>query len=379
MAAKGFGSPEAAQLYAAANALCQELPESPRNFPIYWGWWRVTRDNARRQERAYTLRDRARQRRDPELQLQAFHCSWASDFFVGSYGQSCEHAAAGLAIYDQHDFRHHAHIYGGHDAKVCGHGNLALCHWIMGRPVSARREDQRSFAWAETLGQLGSRLHNRENRLYRLAWSGDLERLAAEARELLQVAEQHGMEDLRAKGLIFLGYSVAREVDPAAGLAMLEDGWQRQCEIGTNEDFPVYVTMLAEALIAGGKPERALDELRRAETEFDATGLRFWRSEVRRMEAQAVLAAGGSAREETCEQAVWLFDNALNIAEQQGATMLALRAATGLARVDPGPAALRQLQRSLAAIAEDDGGPDFAAARALLPPVRPEVQPELLS
>jgi hypothetical protein len=145
---------------------------------------------------------------------------------------------------------------------------------------------------------------------------------------------------------------------------MLEEGWRRQCDIGTNEDFPVYVTMLAEALIGGGEPERARAALRQAEVAFDASSLWFWRSEVRRMEAEAVLAAGsgGAAR----AQAAHLFDAAIDIAEQQGAAMLALRAATGLARLDPGAAGLARLRRHLQAVAEDDGGPDMAAAFRLL-------------
>ena len=51
--------------------------------------------------------------------------------------------------------------------------------------------------------------------------------------------------------------------DPAAGLRTLEEGLARQREIGTLEDFPVYVCLHAEALARAGQPERAIEELQR--------------------------------------------------------------------------------------------------------------------
>jgi tetratricopeptide (TPR) repeat protein len=367
MALKGFGSPEANRLYARANELCQALPESPRNFPIYWGWWRVSRDNASRSERARTLLARARRRQDPELLLQAYHCGWASEFFVGNYELCCEHARAGLAIYDQHDYRHHAHIYGGHDAKVCGHGELALAWWMMGMPHDAAAQDRLSLDWAHRLDHLGSWLHNRENRLYRTSWTRDLDQVAEESEQLLRTSADQGMEDLRAKGLIFLGWATALRSDPVAGLRMLEDGWTRQLAIGTNEDFPVYVSLLAEALIGAGQPERAVETLRGAEADFDESGLWFWRSEVRRMQAEALLAADPRpGAGDLTAQAARVFEEAIDIARQQKAVMLGLRAATGLARLDPGATSLARLRKWLDAVAQDDGGVDITAARALL-------------
>ncbi len=361
MELKGYGSEEAARLYGEANALCQELEESPRHFPIYFGWWRVSRDNFGRLDRANALLTRARRRGDPELLLQAHHCAWASEFFVGSYARCCAHAEAGLAIYEQHDVRHHMHLYGGHDAKVCGHGELALAHWMMGRPLTARVQDRLGQDWAHSLDHLGSLVHNCEYRLYRHAWTLDLERAAAESQELMRLAEEHGLQDVRAKAMIFLGWATATRADPVAGRRLLEEGWTRQLAIGTNEDFPVYVSLLAEVLIAAGEPDAAGAALEQAELDFDRTGLWFWRSEVRRMRARAMLAAG---REE--ERARALLRGALELAEEQGAAMLALRAATELARLDPGEAELRRLLACLHGVAEDDGGAEIAEARLLL-------------
>ena len=366
MALHGYGSPEAARLYGEANAMVEALPEAPRNFPIYWGWWRVSRDYDHKLERAHLLVSRARQRRDPELQLQAHHCAWASEFFVGNYARCCEHIEAGLEIYEAHDVRHHMHLYGGHDAKVCGHGEMALASWMMGRPVSARRHDQFASDHVERLGHVGSAMHLDEIALVRHASGRDIAKALRLGYDMIRRAGEHGMQDARAKGMIFVGWATAIGSDPAAGLRLLEEGFARQRDIGTSEDFPIYVALQAEMLMAAGEPERAMQALREADAEFDRSGLRFWRPELRRLQAEALLRAdprGGAGS--AGEPARALFEDAIAIAQEQGAAMLGLRAATALARLDGSGASFARLRECLFAVAEDDGGPDVAAARAL--------------
>ncbi len=367
MALKGAGSVEAAQLYAAANALCQELPESERHFPIYWGWWRVSRDYFHMLDRAHELLSRARGRRNPELLLEAHHCGWSSEFVRGNYTRCCEHVQSGLAIYEQHDFRHHAHAYGNHDPKVCGHGELALVYWMQGRPQSAVQQNRHSSDWANHLRHLGSTIHIREISLVHHASRRELDHVLAGAEALISFAGENAMEDSRVKGLIFHGWATALRGDLAAGRRRLEEGLARQRDIGTMEDFPVYVCLQAETLIAAGEPEAAVTALRAAEAEFSRIGLQFWSSEVRRMVAEALLVAdplggAGSMGSEARES----FEQAVAIAEEQGAAMLALRAALGLARLDPGAGAIDRLKSCLRAVHEDDGGADIAAARRVL-------------
>ncbi len=129
----------------------------------------------------------------------------------------------------------------------------------------------------------------------------------------------------------------------------------------------MYVCLQAECLIAAGEPEKAVDALRQAGAEFARIGLGFWASEVRRMEAEALLAAdarGGAGV--LGEQARAAFAEAIEIAEAQDAATLMLRALTGLARIDPRASVLRRLLTCLEAVAEDDGGADLTDARLVL-------------
>ena len=117
--------------------------------------------------------------------------------------------------------------------------------------------------------------------------------------------------------------------------------------------------------MVAGLPDQAAEELRQALPEFDQLGLQSWRPEVLRVLGEATLAADPTA----IDQAETLFGEAARIAEQQGAAMLRLRTAVSMARLylrlDRVPEGARQLEAAVAAIAEDDDGPDLREARLM--------------
>ncbi len=365
IALKGPGSADARELYAGAYQLCQEVPEDISHFPIYWGWWRMSRDYADKRARATALLGRARLRADDGQLLQAHHCAWASEYCVGALGQSCAHAEAGLAIYAAGDYRDHARLYGNHDAKVCAHGELAQAFWLRGQPLRALQHERQSLAWARELNHLGSRAHAMDMRLLHHAYRGDLACVLEQAGELIAFTSEHALADHHAKGLIFRGWVSALTDDAAGGRRMLEDGIARQREIGTDEDFPVYVSFLADVLIRAGEADRAAAELRAARDEFARSGLAVWVPEVLRLLGEAIVASDPSA----ADQANACFEESAGMAADQGAAILGLRTAVSAARLRLrcGEAATgaRLLAAARAAVTEDDGGADLLAAAAL--------------
>ena len=362
---KGPGTPEAQELYAHAYALCRELPEEPSHFPILWGWWRVSQDYHAQLRRSEALLSRAVTRKDPEFLLQAHHCKWASHYNVAEFAACCQHVAAGLAIYHRGDYRHHARLYGNHDAKVCAHGELAQLYWMQGRLRSAIEEERQSLDWAHGLDHLGSYVHAMDfsllHRIYRREYRHVFER----AGEFVTFASEHGLADHRSRGLIFRGWTVATQEDPAGGLRTIEEGLARQRDINTSEDFPIYFCLFAEALAAAGQADRALEELSRAREDFEQAGLRVWKPEVLRTLAEMTLAADPAA----VTQAQLLFTEAAELASRQGAAMLGLRVALSVARLEtrlgrPAEAAMR-LSQALTRVAEPEECVDIAEARVL--------------
>jgi class 3 adenylate cyclase/predicted ATPase len=362
---KGPGSRETQELYQSARALCDEMPEDRSHFPIYWGWWRVSEDFRTWIHRSDAMLQRAVRHSHPEFLLQAHHCCWASQYQAGDFTRCCEHIEAGLAIYEHGNFRQLANLYGNHDSKVCAYGERAQLRWMQGQPLSALEDTRRSVEWAEELDHLGSRLHAMDFSLLHRVYRRDYSEVLKQADKLVSFTSEHGLDDHRAKGLIFRGWIIATQGDPAAGLTTLQEGFARQHDIGTTEDFPIYVCLLAEALAACGKPEQAADELTRASAEFDKLGLRVWGSEVLRMLGEMILVSD-SAQLGDAER---LFAEAAAIASQQQVAMLGLRVAVSQARLHSRQGqsvlATQTLARAIAAIAEDDGSVDMIAARQL--------------
>ena len=313
------------------------------------------------QARSGWLLGRAQAGGDRGTLLQAHHCNWASCYHLGAFDLCCEHIEAGLDAYGEADWRHHAPLYGNHDARACAHGELAMVRWMQGRSQEAVASHRKSLAWAQRLGHLGSMTHSMDCALtfhaMRQAHAEAFE--AAEA--LTALTAEHGFADHEAKGHIYRGWAQAVREDPAGGLRLLQEGFARQKDIGTSEDFPIYVCLHAEALMAAGDHERAASELLAARTQFDATGLRIWLPEVLRATAAALGAAHAGV------PVLPILDEAAEIATAQGAAMLGLRIAEDRAALlegagDPEGAAAA-LRNALAALPER-GLPAASRARA---------------
>jgi len=370
MALHGSGSAEAKRLYTEAFDICEALPEARTHFPIYWGWWRQSGDFAMTEQRSRQLLARAQARGDPELLLQAHHCSWASAYHQGDLCGCLDHIEKGLSLYAANDCRDHAQLYGNHDPKVCAHGNRAQAFWLQGRPVSAHAEERLADNWSDELQHLGSRVHAIDVGLLLAFYRRDVHRVMHLARRLTDLAFEHTMPDYQSKAMIFSGWADAQLAEPERGLAMIETGFARQRDIGTNEDFLIYYTLLAEALGRTGRPDRALEELSRARSELSQSGMLFWMPEIYRMLGDMMLLVEpGSGARAAAEYAY-----AQMLATQQGAAMLALRAALAAARIELREGLVDEAAARLSAarslVLESDGGTDLHAADTLAARIR---------
>ena len=258
IALRGPGAAETQDLYATAYALCNDMAEDRSHFPIYWGWWRLSRDFREKRQRAAALLDRATMREDAELLLQAHHCKWATDYAAGDFTRCCEHIEAGLKIYAHGRFppscARCTAITTPASARMA---SWRRCSWMQGQPVE--RAGKRA-ARVGVGGHAGSSRHAAARDGHAAAASGVSARVRHGvqhlAGDLVTLTSELDLQDHRAKGLIFRGWSVAMQDDPAAGLRILEDGFARQQDIGTTEDFSLYLCLRAEAMSAAGTDRR---------------------------------------------------------------------------------------------------------------------------
>jgi predicted ATPase len=137
-----------------------------------------------------------------------------------------------------------------------------------------------------------------------------------------QLARGLGFRDVEAKAEIFGGWAMAFAGNPAGGGDLIEHGLATQRMIGTQEDFPAYLEMLADVHGLAGEHARGLDVIDEAVAIAEETGLQYWSAELHRRRGELLLALGRTA------DALAAFDKALAVASAQSAHSLFLRAAT---------------------------------------------------
>jgi predicted ATPase len=258
---------------------------------------------------------------DPEIRLQALHCSWAANFHAGSRRECLHCVEEGLSLYEPDRAVISRVRYGGHDAKVCALGERAQLLWSMGEPEAARSDIKAALDWAETLHHVGSLCHALDNALLLARYEGAAELVSILARRAREIADAHGLPGVAAKSRIFSGWSRGMAGELAPGLRELEEGLAQQRAIGTDEDMPVYLDMRAELLSLAGEAPSALRLLDDAIGHAERSANLFWLPELYRRRAELRQQRGDDLALVRGD-----LDHALALATQSGATTLAQRA-----------------------------------------------------
>ncbi|NJO36739.1 MAG: hypothetical protein HC871_02810 [Rhizobiales bacterium] len=230
---------------------------------------------------------------DPGLSLQAHHCQWAVLFNLGAHAACCDHVEQGIRLYEAGDYRAHALIYGGHDPAVCGHGQSALSHWLLGFPEEALLRIDRAFAAAGRLSHAGSELHALEIALMLHRFRQDVDEVERLAERMIALSREEEFKALEVKGALFRDWCLGRRGDVEAAVAGLESGIERLRSIDASEDLPFFLDMLAECSALGGRTDQGLVALQQALRDVEKTASRFWTAELLRHRAVLLLRTEG--------------------------------------------------------------------------------------
>jgi predicted ATPase len=163
-----------------------------------------------------------------------------------------------------------------------------------------------------------------------LSLAGDNAALDEGVTQLLAVATEQGFPHWRAQGEIYRGWAKVQSGYVAEGMTLLRRGTTAYRSSGAELLVPHYFTLLAAAYEIVGQVEAGLTLLDDALQVVERTGERWFGSELNRHKGQLQLKQGHiDAAEE-------LYRQALSIAEEQGAKLWELRAATSLAHLHRG-------------------------------------------
>jgi class 3 adenylate cyclase/predicted ATPase len=330
-AAKGHGSAEAMDAYTRAHELCNKLGgETSQFFPALRGMW--TGYRARGQMR--TARDLADQltaiaerSADESLLLEAHHAQWTTQFCLGEWRSVREHAARGLALYRPEHFSH-AFIYGGHDSAVCATVKEAFSLWMLGFPDQALARAEESIALAHKLSHPPSVLHALSYTIVLHHFSREAAAAQEKAEAMLQTARDRSVGWIPSCNLqMALIRALASEQQARAGLAAIREALVSRLHDDVEGGFTVC--LFASVCRLAGEIDVGLSALEPAIAEAAVSGARLWESELHRVAGNLRLesASPDPGRSESH------FLRAIEVAREQQALSLDLRASTSLARL----------------------------------------------
>jgi class 3 adenylate cyclase len=331
MSASGFGAPQAVSAYERACHLAETVGDDRARFAAVWGSWLATGQTyapevrGSREALVDELFRVAERLPDPGFRMQAHHSAWATVMWRGKLVESREHVRQGLELFDRDRHGGHALVYGGHDPGVCGYGQGAMTLWLLGYPDQAAKSAQDGIDLAATLAHAPSLGHA----LWFAAVIGyfhrDVAMVLDRSERLIALGQEHGLPFYRTIGSIMHGWALSKRGHVAEGLPELQQAMNRY-RASARTMSVLLSAMLAEAELCAGLTQEAIDQLDASDREAVIINMTFWRTGTLHVMGEA-LAAQNSAAAEAC------FRTGLEVARDQQAKSLELRAATSLARL----------------------------------------------
>jgi TOMM system kinase/cyclase fusion protein len=330
-AIKGLAAPEVGHVYARARELCQQVEETPQLFPVLRGLWEFYELQGELQtarelgEQLLTLAQRVR---EVELLLVAHNVLGDTLVWLGEFAVAREHLEQGMALYNPQQHRSHAFLY-GYDSGVHCLSFAAWALWYLGYPDQALRRIHEALTLAQELSHPFSLAFA----LAFAAWLHQLRREEQAAQEwaaaAIALSTDQGFPFWVAWGTILRGWALAEQGQRAKGIAQMRQGITAWRATGAELQRPYYLALLAEAYGKAGQAEEGLSVLAEALTAVHKTGERQYEAELYRLTGELLRKQDGSDEQE----AESCLRQAVDVAHQQQAKSLELRAAMSLSRL----------------------------------------------
>ncbi len=363
---KGYGAPEVAAAMARARELIEPLPPSPALLPALFGLARFRYFRGQLDE-ALALGKQcealARQAPDPLLlisdSMMVYLHSNRGDFLLArEYGQR---------VVDAYRVERHGALALSHgdDPSVMAQGYAAGALWFLGYPEQSREMVAHSLELARRLGMPYAECTGLALATWVLLFARNVTGAAETLTAMETRANHHGFSFIRAQGTALRGWLLAEQGrDLATAIELLEGGLAGQALAGVVLSRPWQQAILAAALAAHGRAERAQDVITEALSGCDRSGELLDRMQVLIVKGDLAAAASEDG------EAVACFQEAIAIAQRQAGKSFELRAATRLARLRQRQGKVAEARALLGDVydwfTEGFDTPDLRDARALL-------------
>ncbi|MBI3795611.1 MAG: AAA family ATPase [Deltaproteobacteria bacterium] len=335
MATKGYAAPEMEKAYTRALELCRQLGETPQLFPILFGLtaFRVVRAEFQTaRELGEQLLRLAQSVQDPALLVPASHALGQTLYFLGELVPAQEYLERGIAVYDPQKHRALAAFYGTDPGAHC------LCFaayvlWHLGYPDQALKRIHEAL-------HLAQEFSHPFNLAFILSSVGATYRYLREvpiaqewAETTIALCTEQGFALLLAIATILRGWALTEQGQIEEGITQLRQGVSAHQASGAVMGRAYYLALLAEAYGKAGQAEEGLTLLAEALDLVNKTGGRMSEAELLRLKGELTLQSSAQNPESKVKEVEECFQKAVEVARQQQAKSLELRAAMSLSRL----------------------------------------------
>jgi predicted ATPase len=331
-AIKGFAAPEVERAYTRARQLCEQLGDPPELFPALFGL-RIMHLLRGESRKAYELAEqllRLAQTAGDPAQLMHGHLGVGhTSFWMGELLRAREHVEKANSLYDRDRHWPLTFRYGGADAGVQGLSTAALTLWQLGYPHQALKRGYEALALARALSHPYSLAFAQQCLGFLHQFRREARAAQENAESMIALSAEHGFSLLSGWANILRGGAMAEQGCHEEGIAQIQDGLAASRAIGAELARTRDLCLLAEACIGSGRLGDALNALMEALAAADEKQLRFYEAETHRLKGELLLKQNVS----NVAEAQKCFERAIEIARNQSARSMELRATMSLARL----------------------------------------------
>ncbi len=341
---KGYAAPEVERAYSRALELCRMIGEPPQLFTALFGMYSFYLLRAEIQKArgmAEQCLDLAERVQDPELLLEAHSALGQTLFYLGEFAAALNHLEQGIVLYDRE--RHGAHAFRyGEDPGVGCRVHAAWALWHLGYP-------DRSLTQATEATALASELKHPHDQAYALgfaaavhAFRGEPQLAQERAEAMAALATEQGMPMYLAMAAFRRGCGLAAAGSPAEGIHQMRDGLSAWRATGAELESTYRLSEIAKAHAEIGDLEAGFETLVEGLALAQQYGERFHEAELHRLRGEFLRRAArenqnmpgdASPLWDGAVEAADCFRRAIDVARQQNAKSLELRATLSLSRL----------------------------------------------
>ena len=209
-------------------------------------------------------------------------------FMLGAVAAAHTHFAQAIALYDAHQHRAAAFLY-GEDVGVTNLSRDSWTLWYLGYPDQALARSQAAVTLAQQLAHPLSLSFALGEAAVFHQFRREGRAAQAHAAAALHLATDQGFPHWRAYSTILHGWALAHQGEAQAGIAQLHQGMRARCATGAALVRPYFLSLLVEAHGATGQPEAGLTALTEAFTLVETSGECWYVPELYRLKGTLLL------------------------------------------------------------------------------------------